>query len=930
MIKHDGSTIIVHIDGRIGHDEHGQFKQTHCILYDITERKRAEELRNAEERFSKSFRASPNAMTISRMADGKIFEVNDMWEKILGYSREESVGISSVALGIWCDPAARQKCVKQLQETGSLRDFETDLRRKTGEVRKVILSSERLEIGGEQCLLTIIQDITERKQAEEAMRREHNLLRLLIDNLPDRIYVKDCKSRFILGNDAVVKYEGFKCEKELLGKTDVDLYPEKLAAIFYAEEQKVTQKGQPIINEERLYPDKQGNEEWTFVTKVPLRNENGKIVGLVGINRNITEHKRVEKAFRESEARYRALVETAPDVIYTIAQDGTVLSLNSAFEKITGWSRAEWLGKHFAPLVHPDDLPTAMETFKSALCGKTPPPYELRILSKSGEYLIGEFTSTPHIVSGKVVGELGIVRNVTERKQAEEALRREHNLLRLLIDNLHDRIYVKDCKSRFILGNDAVVKYEGFKCEEELLGKTDFDLYPKEWAARFYDRERQVIKKGQPMINEEGLYVDKQGNEQWVLVTKVPLRNENGKIVGLVGINRNITERKRAEEALRKSEYEKTLILDNASEIIAYHDTNHNILWANRAYLKATGLSLSQIRGKKCYHAWGLDRLCKDCPVTKSIETGKLQSAELTPQNQPHWPPDIGSWLSRVAPVKDETGNIIGAIEVSYDITERKKAEEKLLDYQGKLKSLASQLTIAEERERRRIAADLHDRVSQSIAISKIKLDGLRHKVCSDDPSIVLDEVCRLLDQAITDVRSLTFDLSSPILAELGFEAAVAAWLTDEIERKYNIAVELEEDKEPKPLDDETKSLLFRNVREVLTNVVKHSKASKVKVSICRFGDKIRVSVEDNGVGFVHAEVTAKAFRKGGFGLFSIKERLEGLGGSLQIDSKLGHGCRIVMIAPLKHNEKMGDKYEDTNSISRRPCDYSRGSAQPD
>jgi PAS domain S-box-containing protein len=135
------------------------------IVIDITERKKVEEmLRVAEERFFKAFRASPDAISISRMADGTLLEVNDMWEKILGYSRAESVGKNTVALGVWSDPSIRQKCVKQLQKTGSLRNFETDLRRKTGELCQVSLSSERIEIEGEQCLLTIIRDITERKK----------------------------------------------------------------------------------------------------------------------------------------------------------------------------------------------------------------------------------------------------------------------------------------------------------------------------------------------------------------------------------------------------------------------------------------------------------------------------------------------------------------------------------------------------------------------------------------------------------------------------------------------------------------------------------------------------------------------------------------------------------------------------------------------
>jgi PAS domain S-box-containing protein len=132
------------------------------------------------------------------------------------------------------------------------------------------------------------------------------------------------------------------------------------------------------------------------------------------------QRRQAEQALQESEERYRALVETAPDVVYIISSEGKLTSLNPAFETITGWTRAEWLGKPFAPLVHPEDLALAIEKFQKVLHGATPPPFELRIVSKSGKYLVGEFTATPYVKGGKVAGNLGVVRDITDRKQTEE------------------------------------------------------------------------------------------------------------------------------------------------------------------------------------------------------------------------------------------------------------------------------------------------------------------------------------------------------------------------------------------------------------------------------------------------------------------------------------------------------------------------------
>jgi len=157
-------------------------------------------------------------------------------------------------------------------------------------------------------------------------------------------------------------------------------------------------------------------------------------------------------------------------------------------------------------------------------------------------------------------------------------------------------------------------------------------------------------------------------------------------------LNQDIAQRKKVEEQLRESEHEKALVLDNASEIIAFHDRDHKIKWANKAYLKATGLTLGEIKGKKCYVVWGLDRVCVGCPVIEAIKAEGVRRVELTPQNQPHWPDDQGSWMVSAAPVEDNEGNIIGAIEVAYDITEQRKLEVEREKIIGQLEQKTKEL----------------------------------------------------------------------------------------------------------------------------------------------------------------------------------------------------------------------------------------------
>ena len=189
-----------------------------------------------------------------------------------------------------------------------------------------------------------------------------------------------------------------------------------------------------------------------------------------------------------------------------------------------------------------------------------------------------------------------------------------------------------------------------------------------------------------------------------------------------------------------------------------------------------------------------------------------------------------------------------------------------------------------------------------------MKLEAL-HKSASDKISDdTLDEISNSLGRIIKAMRSLTFDLSSPILYEFGFEEAVAEWLNEQVEKKHGIATEFEDDGLTKPLDDDIRVILFRNVRELLINVVKHARAKKIKVSIKKVDSRIRICVEDDGLGFDSAKAESMITNKKAFGLFSIRERLEHFGGNLKIESESGCGCRITITSPLSREEISKDK----------------------
>ncbi|MBX5321853.1 MAG: PAS domain S-box protein, partial [Candidatus Bathyarchaeia archaeon] len=307
---------------------------------------------------------------------------------------------------------------------------------------------------------------------------------------------------------------------------------------------------------------------------------------------DITEHKKMEKALTESERQYRTLVEAAPDVIYSISADGKLISLNPAFEKITGWKREEWIGKPFTEIIHPEDVAKAFVSFQKTLEGR-PELVELRVRAKSGEYLVGEFTSVPLIEDGRIVGELGIARDITNRKTYEDNLQRISTTLQALIQAIPDIVYFKDAERRNLIVNSAFERLVGLK-HEEIIGKKDEEFFPPDLAEQCRKSDDEVLRKGVAVRAEE--YVaDKRCGKRFFETIKVPVYDRQGKVAGLIGVSRDITERKLIEEKLKEREELFRSIVENSHDGIAIIDENYRINYANDELAKIFGYSKEEI-----------------------------------------------------------------------------------------------------------------------------------------------------------------------------------------------------------------------------------------------------------------------------------------------------------------------------------------------
>lgn len=264
--------------------------------------------------------------------------------------------------------------------------------------------------------------------------------------------------------------------------------------------------------------------------------------------------------------------------------------------------------------------------------------------------------------------------------------------------------------------------------------------------------------------------------------------------------------------------------------------------------------------------------------------------------------------------VEERTIKLIRANEfLLKEISERKQVEYKLRSYQEKLRSLASELTLTGEKERRRLAIALHDRIGQSLALSKIKLTTLIQEIESKGMESKLRDITSVVSQTIQDTRSLTFEISPPDLYELGFVAAAES-LVERYGQDYGIKAEFVSSENSLPLSEEAAIILYQVLRELIVNIIKHSNADKMRVTLRKSGNFVRVRVWDNGKGFDPSSVLQDSSSLS-FGLFSIQERLEPLGGNMDVSSKIGVGTEITLKVPLKTVGEI-DNAEDKSVIS--------------
>ncbi|HOO89620.1 MAG TPA: PAS domain S-box protein [Syntrophales bacterium] len=561
----------------------------------------------------------------------------------------------------------------------------------------------------------------------------------------------------------------------------------------------------------------------------------------------------------------------------SVCEENLIIDANRALSTITGYDAQELIGMDILYLF----TPACRDFVRYNMDNIFDNPYEAVCLRKDG-------TSLPVEIQGKNFTFLGqkqsviYLRDIKVRKQAEE-------LYKTMAEESQAGVYVVQ-NGKFIYVNDNAAGYTGYS-PQELVGRDT------RFCVHFDDRKiieknlRRALKdkRSRPYTYR---IITKDGSMRWLIETVSPIYFGGEKMV--LGNVMDVTEIKEARQRLEELEELEASILDAIPHAVIGFEKRH-IIFANNAVEDVFGWKPEELIGRLSRILYRNDEEYEEIGAVFY----NLREEQRTQTREYPCVKKDGSEITTMMSASVIGKNIKDRkVVVMYEnITERKRAREKLHEYHEKLRSLASELSMTEERERQFIATALHDGISQTMAVAKIKMESLQQEAETTKLSGPLKEIIALMNQLIYDTRSLTLDLSPPVLYILGIEAALE-WLAEQFQEKYALGVVLDMEKISVNLNKDISFFLFRSTQELLMNVVKHARTKEALVSLKKVGDDILLSVEDEGVGFDKSDLELPDDWSKGFGLFSIRERVDYLGGQCYIESQKGVGTRITMIVP--------------------------------
>jgi PAS domain S-box-containing protein len=644
------------------------------VSNDITERKKAEEaLKESEEKFSKAFRHSPEIIAITALKDGKFIDVNDSFLNCTGYSRKELTGHTTSSINIWANKEELEERIRILIEQGRVSNKEYQFRTKSGEIRTWLYSAELVTIGGETCLMSVSNDITERKLMQETIANEAIRRRILIEQSSDGIVIINQNGKVYDVNWRFAEMLGYTMdEASALNIWDWDVN-------FTRDE--LMEQLKNIDSEGDHFVSKNKRKDGTIID-VDISTNGATFAGqklIFCVCRDISERNIMEKALRESEEKFSLAFNSSPHmIIITDMENGNYVEVNDTFVNNTGYTREELVGHNYNELnlwVDPLEMQRMVQKLVEQGGFKND---EYNFRTKSGE--IRTWLCSGDIVSiGGKKRMLAIAADITERKKAEEALRESEERfsrafsaspISLSISRLGD--------GKFLEVNESFLRDKGYT-RDEIIGQSSKKL--SIWTDMEEQKHFMNLLNTQGHVNNEQMhYRTKSGEIRIGLVSAETVKI--GKESCMLILNNDITQQKQAEEQLRLL----SSVTKQVSDSTIITDPNFRITFMNQAAQDLFGYTIDEARGKSL-------AIFNKIPPTeenrqiikKTMEAGKVYSAIISKKRKD------GTTIicdCRISPMYDEKGKIVSLIDVQRDITKQKDVETKLQEHKKLIDSI--------------------------------------------------------------------------------------------------------------------------------------------------------------------------------------------------------------------------------------------------
>jgi PAS domain S-box-containing protein len=866
------------------------------IMRDVTERKRVEKrLQENEERFRAIIESAPfGYYRVGK--DGLWQYVNPVWERMHGLSLEEVVG---KPFEITQTEDAVEQAKEYVKRALAGETLVGEFSRLTGEgdigyhsfnIQPVKRNNEIVAIEG------FINDITERKKAEEALRNSEERWRSLAEDSPDHIMLLDLKGNILYINRTVPDLK----REEVIGTSLFNYVPPEWHRVVKDCFKRVLETGK-TDHYDTEYRTKDGEVRYFDVRIGPVFQED-RLVAFVSSSTDVTSQKKAGEKFRESEQRFRCLVEEAASYVGIIDLKGQFTYVNKALADSLGYSVQELTGRSFKDFLHPDDRGKIMRLFlKSVVLRRKPQSLEFRVIRKDGHVLHWIAKPTAFVIEGKTVGFQAIITDITERENTEVELRNTKNYLDNLLNHANAPIIVWDNAKRITLFNNAFEALTGHK-KKSMLGRNVDILFPplqKEEILQTIDD----ATKGEKWKSVEIPILCKDKETKIALWNSANITDGEGKIVATIAQGQDITIRRKTEEALRRSEEQarrlleiQNRIIDTAITWIDLLDAEGNVTLWNRAAELISGYTREEVMGHKRIWEWlypDPQYCAKAFARAKKIIDEKLGLNFETEIRCKNGASKTISWYTNS--ITNEKGKPVGSIAVGLDVSQLKKAERELLEAMEKLRVMNEKLRVVGGLTRHDVRNKLAA-VTGNAYLARKKLP---------ENSEVLDYLRQIEASVEQTVRIFDF---AKVYEMLGVEQLTYV----DLEKAVNEAISLFPDlKGIKIVNDchgltvLADSLLTQLFYNLVDNSLKYGKKlSRVRVYYEKKQDHVNVIYEDDGVGIPAAE-KRKLFSEGystggstGYGLYLIKKMTEVYGWTIRETGEHGKGAKFVIKVP--------------------------------